>query len=159
MRWKIYKLLPGRKMPFLFPRRCIRTRLEFLAKKSRTWRRRDRLVAGKHLQLTYARKEHVRLLRFSSPRRDASSICVRRASFGANLRPPVSFETAAAKQLETATRFHPRTSWSFQLRLSPLLPPPLRRIRPSRRERDRRGKGENGFATVFSEKIVFRKIK
>lgn len=51
------------------------------------------------------------------------------------------------------------TSWSFQLRLSPLLPPPLRRIRPSRRERDRRGKGENGFATVFSEKIVFRKIK
>lgn len=61
-------------MPFLFPRRCIRTRLEFLAKKSRTWRRRDRLVAGKHLQLTYAREEHVRLLRFSSPRRDASSI-------------------------------------------------------------------------------------
>lgn len=101
---------------------------------------------------------------FSASRLRAATLlpflrCVRRASFGANLRPPVSFETAAAKQLETATRFHPRTSWSFQLRLSPLLPPPLRRIRPSRRERDRRGKGQNGFATVFSEKIVFRKIK
>lgn len=99
-------------MLFLFPRRCIRTRLEFLAKKSRTWRRGRGIgwsranISSWHTRGTRASSP----LLVSAPRRFFHFFVVRRASFGANLRPPVSFETAAAKQLETATRFHPRTS-------------------------------------------------
>lgn len=113
-------------MLFLFPRRCIRTRLEFLAKKSRTWRRgrRDRLVAGKHLQLTYARNTCV----FSASRLRAATLlpflrCPPRF-FRRELAPASIVRNSRRETARNGDSISPAHVRSFESQLSPLLRPP-----------------------------------
>lgn len=135
-----------RKMLFLFPRRCIRTigisREEI---EDVTSRSRDRLVAGKHLQLTYARNTCV----FSASRLRAATLlpflrCPPRF-FRRELAPASIVRNAAAKQLETATRFHPRTSDPSNLNFPLFSAPHPANSFESRRKGQ---KGEDGFARL-----------
>lgn len=141
-------------MLFLFPRRCIRTRLEFLAEIEDVT-----LVAEGSAGRGQTSPADIRAgtrasspLLVSTPRRFFHFFVVRRASFGANLRPPAASIVRNSRR-ETArrldfTRVRPKRSFEFQL--SPLLLPP--------RIRSRRGKGENDFARF--EKLCFEdKVK
>lgn len=130
-----------RKMLFLFPRRCIRT-IGISREEIEDVTSRSEGSAGRgQTSPADIRAEHVRLLRFSSPRRDASSI----SSLSAAL---LSARTCARQY---RSKQPPRNSSKRRLdftRARPILristfpssPPPTRRIRSSRGERDRRGK-------------------
>lgn len=113
-----------RKMLFLFPRRCIRT-IGISREEIEDVTSRSEGSAGRGQTSPDIRAEHVRLLRFSSPRRDASSI----SSLSAAL---LSARTCARqyrskRRRETARNgdsISPAHVRSFESQLSPLLRPP-----------------------------------
>lgn len=114
-----------RKMLFLFPRRCIRT-IGISREEIEDVTSRSEGSAGRgQTSPADIRAEHVRLLRFSSPRRDASSI----SSLSAAL---LSARTCARqyrskRRRETARNgdsISPAHVRSFESQLSPLLCPP-----------------------------------
>lgn len=114
-----------RKMLFLFPRRCIRTigisREEI---EDVTSRSRDRLVAGKHLQLTYARNTCV----FSASRLRAATLlpflrCPPRF-FRRELAPASIVRNSRRETARNGDSISPAHVRSFESQLSPLLRPP-----------------------------------
>lgn len=134
-----------RKMLFLFPRRCIRT-IGISREEIEDVTSRSEGSAGRgQTSPADIRAEHVRLLRFSSPRRDASSI----SSLSAAL---LSARTCArqyrskqpprnsSKRRLDFTRARP----IFRISTFPSSPPPTRRIRSRRKGQ----KGEDGFARL-----------